>query len=276
MAYSPDIRYHTTKRFRSRPAVQEKQNSLKISVSQSHLSLGIWCSLGSAMCAEVVAGSGAGWLLIDVEHGPNDVRSVVAQLQAVGQLPIEAVVRLPSDDPILIKQFMDAGARSLMIPNVRSAGQAREIVAAMRYPPEGIRGFSIRHRANGFGRMSDYRTTAQAQQFLAVQIECAEGVANAAEIAAVSGVDALFVGPGDLSARFGSDGDLEAKLHKAIQRVVGAAGAAGKTPGIFAPIALQAEHYVELGYRMVAIGSDVGLLAAGSDALIAAFKGQSE
>lgn len=255
--------------------MQEKQNSLKTKLSQSRLSLGIWCSLGSAMCAEVVAGSGAGWLLIDVEHGPNDVRSAVAQLQAVAPHPVEAVVRLPSDDAVLIKQFMDAGARSLMIPNVRSAGQAREIVAAMRYPPEGRRGFSIRHRANGFGRMSDYRATAQTQQFLAVQIECAEGVANSADIAAVSGVDALFVGPGDLSVRYGSDGDSGAELHRAIQRVVDAAMASRKTPGIFAPVALQAEQYVGLGYRMVAIGSDVGLLAAGSDALIAAFKGQS-
>jgi 2-dehydro-3-deoxyglucarate aldolase len=275
--YSLDIRYHTTKKFRNdRRAVQEKQNSLKTRLSQSGLSLGIWCSLGSAMCAEVVAGSGSGWLLIDVEHGPNDVRSVVAQLQAVAQHPVEAVVRLPSDDPILIKQFMDAGARSLMIPNVRAAGQAREVVAAMRYPPEGVRGFSIRHRANGFGRMSDYRATAQAQQFLAVQIECAEGVANSAEIAAVNGVDALFVGPGDLSAHYELAGDPAGELHRAIHQVIGAATAAGKTSGIFAPVALYAQHYVELGYRMVAIGSDVGLLAAGSDALIAAFKGQSE
>jgi 2-keto-3-deoxy-L-rhamnonate aldolase RhmA len=163
-----------------------------------------------------------------------------------------------------------------MIPNVSSAGQAREIVAAMRYPPEGRRGFSIRHRANGFGRMSDYRATAQAQQFLAVQVECAEGVGNSAEVAAVNGVDALFVGPGDLSARYESAGDPEAELQRAIQRVVGAATAAGKTAGIFAPVAPQAQHYLESGYRMVAIGSDVGLLAAGSDALIAAFKGQTE
>jgi 4-hydroxy-2-oxoheptanedioate aldolase len=220
----------------------------------------------------VVAGASPDWLLIDCEHSPNDLRSVVAQLQAVGRYPLEPVVRLPSDSAILIKQFMDAGARSLMIPNVRSALQAREVVAAMRYAPSGSRGFSLRHRANEFGRIKDYHATAQAQQLLAVQIECADAVAHASQIAAVDGVDVLFVGPGDLSADLGAMGNPRAaEVERAIGQVAGAAAAAGKVAGILASVRVEAERYLELGYRMLAVGSDLALLAAGSDALVQSF-----
>jgi 2-keto-3-deoxy-L-rhamnonate aldolase RhmA len=253
--------------------MMERQNPLKSMLSQSQLSVGIWCSLASTLCAEVVAGAGTDWLLIDGEHSPNDLRSVVAQLQAVAQYPLEPVVRLPSDSAILIKQFMDIGARSLMIPNVKSAAQARKIVAAMRYPPLGIRGFSARHRANRFGRLRDYHATAQAQQLLAVQIECAEGVAQAAEIAAVDGVDALFVGPGDLSAQLGALGNPNAPpVQHAISQVARAVLAAGKSAGILAPARAEATQYIDMGYRMVAVGSDLALLAAGSDALMQSFR----
>src|SRR5262245_30917968 len=187
--------------------MQERVNSLKAAVTAGQPSIGLWCSLASALTTEVVAGSGAGWLLIDGEHSPNDLRSIMAQLQVLGGFPCEGVVRLPSDDPNLIKQAMDIGARSLMIPNVRTAAQARAIVAAMSYAPNGIRGFSAAHRANAFGRTADYHARAREQQLLAVQIECEMGVANAAEIASVDGVDVLFVGPGDLSANLGAMGN---------------------------------------------------------------------
>ena len=251
----------------------EQQNPLKSMLSQSRPSIGIWCSLANALCAEVVAGAGADWLLIDCEHSPNDLVSVVAQLQAVAQYQLEPVVRLPSGSAILIKQFMDAGARSLMIPNVKSAEQARAIVAAMRYPPMGIRGVSARHRANRFGRLRDYHATAQAQQLLAVQIECAEGVAQAEEIAAVDGVDALFVGPGDLSAQLGAMGNPGApSVQQAISEVGRAAKAAGKSAGILAPVRAEATRYIDMGYRMVAVGSDLAILAAGSEALMQPFR----
>jgi 4-hydroxy-2-oxoheptanedioate aldolase len=252
--------------------MQERQNPLKFMHLQERPSIGIWCSLGSALVAEVVAGAGPDWLLLDVEHSPNDLRSIVAQLQALGQYPLEPVVRLPSDSAVLIKQFMDAGARSLMIPNVTSAQQAREVVAAMRYPPQGVRGVSAAHRANRFGRITDYHSRAQTHQLLAVQIESAPAVTQAAEIAAVDGVDVLFVGPGDLAANLGAMGNPEdEQVQRAIRAVLAAARSAGKSPGILAQVRSQAQRYAQMGFRMLAVGSDLGLLRAGSDELVQAF-----
>ncbi|QDC00834.1 aldolase/citrate lyase family protein [Mesorhizobium sp. 8] len=253
--------------------MQERANPLKAAVMAGRPHIGVWCSLASALTTEIVAGSGAGWLLIDGEHSPNDLRSIMAQLQVAAAFPCEAVVRLPSDDPNLIKQAMDIGARSLMIPNVRTAGQARAIVAAMTYAPGGFRGFSVGHRANAFGRIAGYHANARAQQLLAVQIEDETGVANAADIAAVEGVDVLFVGPGDLSTNMNAMGNPNAApVQEAICSVRKAAAAAGKASGILAPVKADADRYLADGFTMVAVGSDLGLLARGSDALVASFK----
>lgn len=252
--------------------MQERPNPLKAALPSGRPELGLWCSLASALTTEVVAGSGAGWLLIDGEHSPNDLRTIMAQLQVLGGFAGEGVVRLPSDDATLIKQAMDIGARSLMIPNVRSAAQAGAIVAAMAYAPRGVRGFSVAHRANAFGRIAGYHANARAQQLLAVQIECAGGVENAAEIAAVEGVDVLFVGPGDLSTNLGAMGSPQAEhVQAAITAVREAAAAAGKASGILAPVKADAERYLAAGFTMVAVGSDLGLLARGADALLASF-----
>ncbi|MBZ9864594.1 2-dehydro-3-deoxyglucarate aldolase [Mesorhizobium sp. CA15] len=253
--------------------MQERVNSLKAAVQAGKPHIGVWCSLASALTTEVVAGSGTGWLLIDGEHSPNDLRSIMAQLQVAAAFPCEAVVRLPSDDANLMKQALDVGARSLMIPNVRTAEQARTIVAAMTYAPGGFRGFSVGHRANAFGRIAGYHAKAREQQLLAVQIEDETGVANAAEIAAVAGVDVLFVGPGDLSTNMGAMGNPgAAHVQEAIASVRKAAAAAGKASGILAPVKADADRYVADGFTMIAVGSDLGLLARGSDALIASFR----
>ncbi|MBZ9860187.1 HpcH/HpaI aldolase family protein [Mesorhizobium sp. CA12] len=253
--------------------MQERVNSLKAAVQAGKPHIGIWCSLASALTTEVVAGSGTGWLLIDGEHSPNDLRSIMAQLQVAAAFPCEAVVRLPSDDANLMKQALDVGARSLMIPNVRTAEQARAIVAAMTYAPGGFRGFSVGHRANAFGRIAGYHAKAREQQLLAVQIEDESGVANAGEIAAVAGVDVLFVGPGDLSTNMGAMGyPGAAHVQEAIASVRKAAAAAGKASGILAPVKADADRYVADGFTMIAVGSDLGLLARGSDALIASFR----
>lgn len=253
--------------------MQERANPLKAALMAGRPCPGLWCSLASPLATEIMAGAGAVWLLIDGEHSPNDLRSVIAQLQVAAAFPVEAVVRLPSDDANLIKQFMDGGARSLMIPNVRSAEQARAIVRAKTYAPGGgIRGYSAGHRANQFGRIKDYHTTACQNQFLAVQIECSAGVGNAAEIAAVGGVDALFVGPGDLSTNLGAIGNPGADhVQEAIASVLDAAKSAGKAGGILAPAKADADRYLAAGFTMVAVGVDLGLLARGSDNLIASF-----
>lgn len=252
--------------------MRESENTLKSRLARSNVSIGIWCSLGSALATEIVAGSGCDWVLIDGEHSPNDLLSIVAQLQAVSGEMAEPVVRLPSDDPNLIKQFMDGGARNLMIPNVRNAAQAREIVAATRYAPDGIRGYSTGHRANRFGRIKDYHVNAHKNQLLVLQIECSDGVANAAEIAAVDGVDVLFVGPGDLSTNLGAMGNPNAEhVQAAIQDVIKAANSSGKAAGILAPLKSDADRYIENGCTLVAVGADLGLVARGSDALMASF-----
>lgn len=252
--------------------MQEHPNPLKAAVTAGRPHLGLWCSLASALTTEVVAGSRASWLLIDGEHSPNDLRTIMAQLQVLGGFACEGVVRLPSDDPTLIKQAMDIGARSLMIPNVRTAAQAQTIVGAMAYAPQGFRGFSVAHRANAFGRIAGYHANARAQQLLAVQIECAKGVGNAAEIAATDGVDVLFVGPGDLSTNLGAMGNPNAgHVQESIAAVRKAAAAAGKAAGILAPVKADAERYLADGFTMVAVGSDLGLLARGADALVASF-----
>lgn len=252
--------------------MQERINSLKAALAAGRPHIGLWCSLASAFTTEIVAGSRAGWLLIDGEHSPNDLRTIMAQLQVLAGFESEAVVRLPSADANLIKQVMDIGGRSLMIPNVKTADQARAIVAAMSYAPHGIRGFSVSHRANAFGRIAGYHAQARAEQLLAVQIECPTGVRNAAAIAAVEGVDVLFVGPGDLSTSMGEMGNPGApEVQAAIASVQAAAAAAGKASGILAPVKADADRYLAAGFTMVAVGSDLGLLAKGSDALIASF-----
>ncbi|WP_415182430.1 HpcH/HpaI aldolase family protein [Phaeovulum sp.] len=254
------------------PSIKERENSLKTAVAGGKAAIGIWCSLASALTTEVVAGSGADWLLIDGEHSPNDMRSIMAQLQTAAAFACEPVVRLVADDVTHIKQALDIGARSLMIPNVRTAEQARAIVAAMAYAPGGVRGFSVGHRANAFGRIAGYHANARRNQLLAVQIECETGVANAGEIAAIDGVDVLFVGPGDLSTNMGAMGNPGADhVQKAIATVQRAAADAGKASGILAPAKADADRYLAAGFTMVAVGSDLGLLARGSDALIASF-----
>lgn len=252
--------------------MRERANSLKASLRAGEPQIGIWCSLGSALTTEVVAGAGPEWILIDGEHSPNHLLTIMAQLQVAAAFPCEAVVRLPSDDANQIKQAMDVGARSLMIPNVRTAEQARTIVSAMTYAPGGFRGFSVGHRANQFGRIKDYHATARTNQLLAVQIECQTGVANAAEIAAVDGVDVLFVGPGDLSTNLNAMGNPNAAhVQEAITSVRKAAAEAGKASGILAPAKADADRYLADGFTMVAVGSDLGLLARGTDALVASF-----
>ena len=254
--------------------MQERPNQLKRALEAGNAHIGVWCSLGSSLTTEIVAGSGTGWILIDGEHSPNHLLTIMAQLQTAAAFPCEAVVRLPSDDPNLIKQAMDIGARSLMIPNVRTAKQARAVVAAATYAPYGgIRGFSVGHRAHAFGRIKDYHANAQAHRLLALQIEDETGVANAAEIAAVDGVDVLFVGPGDLSTNMRAMGNPNAAhVQEAIASVRNAATRTGKASGILAPVKADADRYLADGFTMVAVGSDLGLLARGSDALVASFK----
>jgi len=248
------------------------KNPLKAALKSGRFQLGLWCSLGSSVVTEVLAGSGYDWLLIDAEHSPNDMMSVLHQHQAATGYPVEIVVRLPHHDNSLIKQYLDLGIRSLLIPNVQSVEEARAIVAATRYPPNGVRGFSASQRANRYGRTKNYHGRASDEIFLALQIETAVAAREAKAIAEVDGVNAIFVGPGDLSADIGALGNpADATVQETIHSVLALASEGSIVTGILTPNETDARRYTEWGARMVAVGSDLGLLCSAADGLAARF-----
>ena len=234
---------------------------------------GIWVCSGSPLIAELCAGAGFDWIFIDAEHSPNGLESVLAQLQAVRGYPGIPVVRPPVNDTVLIKQYLDLGAQTLIIPMVHTAEQARAAVAATRYPPAGVRGVgSALARSARWNRIPDYLTRAEETLTLIVQIESAEAVENAAEIAAVDGVDGVFIGPSDLAASMGVIGQQEhPEVVAGVEKALKAAKAAGKFVGVNAFAEASARRYMEWGADFVGVGADVALLARGSEALAAKY-----
>lgn len=234
---------------------------------------GIWVCSGSPLVAEICAGSGLDWTLIDMEHSPNGLESVLAQLQAVAAYPITPVVRVPIGDVVTMKQVLDLGAQNLLVPMVSSAAEAREAVAAVRYPPRGRRGVgSALARSARWNRVEAYLEHADDHVSLFVQLETTAGVDAAAEVAAVDGVDGVFVGPSDLAASMGLLGqqthpDVEAAVLRAFEAV----RAAGKPVGVNAFDPAMADRYIAAGASFVLVGADVALLARGSEALAARF-----
>lgn len=250
-------------------------NPFKTALTRGDPLYGFWLALADPYSAELCAGAGFDWLVIDGEHAPNDLRSTLAQLQAVAAYPAAPVVRPPVGDPVLIKQLLDIGARNLLIPMVETAAQAREMVAATRYPPRGIRGVgSALARASGFSRDADYLKHADEGVCLLLQVESAAALEAPDEIAAVEGVDGVFVGPADLAASFGHLGNpSHPEVQAAIRDAAGRIRAAGKAAGILATDENVARTYLDWGYTFVAVGVDVTLLARATTHLAARFKG---
>lgn len=245
-------------------------NSLKAALRDHHRQIGLWSSLCSNVVAEVLAYAGYDWIVIDTEHAPSEPLDVLSQLQALATGTAEPVVRVAWNNSVLIKRLLDIGARSLLIPFVQSAEEARAAVAATRYPPHGIRGVSVAQRANRFGRVPNYLQTAHEEICVLVQLETKASLAALEEIAAVEGIDGLFIGPSDLAADLGHLGDtghpdVQAAIEDACARIL----AAGKPAGILAPVEADAQRYFAMGFSYVAIGSDVGILASGSTNLVA-------
>lgn len=236
--------------------------------------VGMWVASGSPYVAEICAGSGIDWLLIDSEHAPNDLRSILAQLQAVSSYPVIPVVRPPSGDPVHIKQLLDAGVEQLLIPMVESGEQARALVAAVRYPPAGIRGVgSALARASRWNRVPDYLGTADDRVSLMVQVESRAGLEALDEIVAVDGVDGVFIGPADLAASLGHLGDPgHPDVVKEVERAIAVIAAAGKASGVNAFVEGPARRYLSLGVRFILVGADVTLLARGSEDLATRFR----
>ncbi|WP_110647239.1 HpcH/HpaI aldolase family protein [Salinicola peritrichatus] len=237
---------------------------------------GCWTGFGTGYAAEILASTGFDWLLIDGEHAPNTVPSILAQLQAVAPYPSAPVVRAVNHDPALIKRLLDIGAQTLMIPMVDSAEQAAKLVAATRYPPHGFRGVGGGlTRATRWDGVADYMARAHEELCLIVQVESRAGVDNAAAIAATPGVDAIFVGPVDLSTGVGHVGNPNhPDVQAMIRHTLDATRAAGKAAGILAPAEADARRYAEWGFDFIAVGIDISLLRQAAVDTVARYKGE--
>ncbi|MGE6823377.1 4-hydroxy-2-oxoheptanedioate aldolase [Pseudomonas soli] len=249
-------------------------NTFKQRLRSGQAQIGLWLGLADPYCAELAANAGFDWLLLDGEHAPNDLRSLLAQLQAVAPYPAQPIVRPVIGDTALIKQLLDIGAQTLLVPMVESAEQARQLVRAMRYPPHGVRGVgSALARASRWNSIPDYLDQADDQMCLLVQVENCEGLANLDAICAVEGVDGVFIGPADLSAAMGQRGnpghpEVQAAIEEAIVRIT----RAGKAAGILSADETLARRYIELGAAFVAVSVDTTVLMRGLQVLAGTFK----
>ncbi|UCG97792.1 MAG: HpcH/HpaI aldolase/citrate lyase family protein [Burkholderiales bacterium] len=248
-------------------------NPFKRALRAGQPQIGLWSSLASHISVEVVAGAGFDWLLLDMEHAPNELPMVHSQLQASNGGTAHPIVRPPWNEMVVIKRLLDVGVQSLLIPYVQTAEEARSAVAYTRYPPHGLRGFATGPRANNYGRITDYVQTYADELCVLVQVETRQGLDNLEAIAAVDGVDGVFIGPADLAAALGHPGELkhpqvQAAIDDAIRRLV----AVGRPAGILTGDEQLARRYLELGCLFTAVGSDLALLARGADALAARFK----
>ena len=230
--------------------------------------IGCWSSLSSAITTEVLGVAGFDWILLDGEHSPNDVATFIPQLMALKDSSSAPVVRPTSNNTVELKRLLDAGFYNFLIPFVESAEEAARAVAATRYPPQGVRGVSVSQRSNRYGTVADYFKDINQQICVAVQIESRAGVAATAAIAAVDGVDCIFVGPSDLAAGMGHLGNAShPEVQEAIAAVYAAAKAAGKPTGILAPKEEDARRYMAMGATFVAVGSDLGVFRSATQAL---------
>jgi len=226
---------------------------------------GFWLNLGSSLTAEMAGLAGFDWVMLDHEHGPGSDTTILHQLQAVSATPATCLVRIAANEPPRFKRVLDAGAHGVMVPYVSTAAEARAVVQAMRYPPRGTRGVAKLTRASSFGaRFGEYFEQAHEWLVSLVQIETEEALRNAAEIAEVEGVDVVFVGPMDLTTSMGMTGQYDdPRFHDALGKVADAARNAGKAAGILLLDPGNLPLVRELGYTVVALGSDGGAVAAG-------------
>jgi len=269
--------------------MQTPVNRFKQALAAGQAQIGLWAALASPYSTELLAGAGFDWLLIDGEHAPNDLRSTLAQLQAVasaqqafGDQRSHPVVRVPvatgEVGVALIKQVLDLGAQTLLAPMIDTPEQAALVVAATRYAPQGIRGMgSALARASRWQAHAQYVHEAGEQVCVLVQAETALAMQNLDAIAATPGVDGVFIGPADLSASMGHPGNAaHPEVQAAIADGIARIRAAGKAPGILATTEVAARQWLQAGALFVAVGADTMLLDAAARQLLARFKGGSE
>jgi 4-hydroxy-2-oxoheptanedioate aldolase len=249
------------------------RNPFKHTIAEGRQQIGLWCTLPSSFTAEALAGCGYDWLLIDTEHSPGDPLTVLEQLQALAPYPTHAAVRPASNDAVLIKRLLDCGAQTLLIPYVQNAEEARAAVAAMRYPPAGIRGFAGITRATRFGAVPDYARRVEEELCLLVQVETKSALAEIEAIAAVDGVDGIFIGPADLAASMGFVGnpghaEVKAAVEDAIRRI----RAAGKPAGILSLDPQFVRRCIDIGTVFTAVDVDATILLRNARQIARDFK----
>jgi 4-hydroxy-2-oxoheptanedioate aldolase len=251
-----------------------RENKFKRALRASTPQIGLWLSLTSPVATEIAAGAGFDWLLVDMEHSANDLPEVVHHLRAAEGGTAEPIVRVPWNEPVMVKRVLDLGATTLLFPFVQSADEALRAVAATRYPPKGIRGVAGTVRANRYGRVTDYVHRAEDEICVLVQVETRRALAAIEDIAGVEGVDGIFIGPADLSADFGrhnkwTDPEVWSAIIDAGRRIQ----AAGKSAGFLSGVEKECRDVLAAGFGFVAVGSDAGLLARQTEALVRAYKG---
>lgn len=250
------------------------RNVFKQALKEGRAQIGLWQALANPYTVEICVGAGYDWLLIDAEHAPNDLPLLVAQLQAMKGSPSSAVIRPPIGEAWIIKQLLDIGAQTLLVPMIESAAEAKAMVRAVRYPPQGVRGVGAAlARASAFGRITDYLATANEEICLLLQVESRAGLEALDAIAATEGVDGVFIGPSDLAADMGYLGKPgAAEVQIEVERAIARIRSHGKAAGILIADLRLAKRYLELGASFVAIGNDVTLLATATTRLLADFR----
>lgn len=248
-------------------------NPFKRALRERTRQIGLWSHLASHVTAEVIGGAGFDWILVDTEHSPNELFLVHQQLQALSEGGSHPVVRVAWNDKVQIKRLLDIGVQSLLVPYVQNAEEAAAAVAATRYPPHGVRGFTGQSRASRFGRIKDYHGRAHEEMCVVVQVETGAALAEIEAIAAVDGVDGIFIGPGDLAAACGhlnnpGHPEMRKLIHDGIARII----AAGKPAGVLTGDEALAREYIAAGCSFTAVGADIAILARGAEQLAARFK----
>ncbi len=251
------------------------KNSFKMAVASGRPQVGMWASLASPVGCEVLSGAGLDFLVIDTEHAPNDAAEIIAQLHAIATGgPTPAAVRVWWNDRVAIKRVLDCGAETIVVPYVQTPDEAREAVRSVRYPPEGARGAAGATRANRYGRDGDYWDDARERICLVVQVESAAAVEAAGDIARVDGVDVVFVGPGDLAADLGIIHDRShTSVQDEIKKALAAIRDAGKPAGVMAGNIDNAREFLDMGFSMVSVATDVVHLRVLSDNVVRELKG---
>ena len=253
------------------------KNKFRSRLLAGEVMTGLWVGLANPYTSEMAALAGFDWLLLDAEHSPNDLHTILAQLQAIAPYRSHPVVRPPDDDIVRIKQYLDIGVRNLLIPMVDTSDQANALVRAIHYPPTGIRGVGhILGRASGWGSQKDYLTDADENICLMVQVETLQGIENLDAIAATDGIDGVFIGPADLSAAMGHLGEpSHPEVVTCIGEAINRINAAGKVPGIVTADEKEARQYIDQGCRFVGVGVDTLLLMNALQTLARRFQSQT-